>query len=125
VVLALGITVLSDTALVIWQHGRVENSNALAQVLIAEDLRKMGVGPREAVAVIGDGEYAYWAHLAGLRIVAEVPRNAEWKGGRDSTAAFWASPAIRQDFSQSWNTPRLAPRSAAHLMALLRLDGIP
>jgi hypothetical protein len=29
--------------------------------------------PGDAVAVIGYGSEAYWAHLAGLQVVAEIP----------------------------------------------------
>ncbi len=39
----------------------------------AEALLKMGVKPGAKVAFIGDGFTAYWARLARVRIVAEVP----------------------------------------------------
>ena len=47
-----------------------------------------GLTPGDAVAVIGDGAYAYWARVAGLRIVAEVPSRA--------TTEFWASDGADQ-----------------------------
>jgi hypothetical protein len=40
---------------------------------IAQGLKKMGVQPGERVGVIGDALHAYWAHLDGARIVAEIP----------------------------------------------------
>lgn len=94
-VLALGIIVPSDTTLAIWD-GRVENWNASRQVEAAEELGKMGIRPGESVAVIGDGIVAYWAHPAGLHIVAEVPGFRQWLGLRDSATAFWSSPPAIQ-----------------------------
>jgi hypothetical protein len=57
---------------------------------IAVFLLNNGLNQQDAVAVIGDGASAYWAHLARLHVVAEIP------------AAFWvpeAHPAI--DFWES------------------------
>ena len=40
---------------------------------VARELHGLGVAPGSAVGSIGTGLDAYWAHLAGLRIVAEIP----------------------------------------------------
>jgi hypothetical protein len=61
--------------------------NSTAQdVVAAEELERLGLKPGDKVAIIGNGTEAYWAHLAQLRIVAEV---MEIKGG---TTEFWSSP---------------------------------
>ncbi len=55
---------------------------------VAEGLRKMGVQPGDKVATIGSGFKAYWARLARVSIVAEIPRE-----GVDS---FWAASPSAQ-----------------------------
>ena len=50
---------------------------------VAEGLHEMGIQPGDGVASIGWGIYGYWAHLAGVRIVAEVPP--------DGAASYWSS----------------------------------
>ena len=52
---------------------------------VADGLKEMGVASGDRVAVIGPGIRAYWAWLARVRIVAEVPIWAV----RD----FWAADA--------------------------------
>jgi Fe2+ transport system protein FeoA len=52
---------------------------------VAERLRDFGMTPGTKVAVIGDGDGAYWARLAHLRIVAEI---MDRNGG---SAQFWRS----------------------------------
>jgi hypothetical protein len=52
---------------------------------VAERLRDIGMTPGTKVAVIGDGEGAYWARLAHLRIVAEI---MDRNGG---SVQFWRS----------------------------------
>jgi hypothetical protein len=42
------------------------------QVTVANQIQQMGYSRGDKVAVIGDGTGAYWARLAGLRIVAEI-----------------------------------------------------
>jgi hypothetical protein len=41
--------------------------------LIADFLLHRGLHPGDRVAVIGYGTEAYWAHLARLRVIAEIP----------------------------------------------------
>lgn len=56
---------------------------------VAQSLGQMNVRPGDRVAVIGPGIRAYWARLARLRIVAEVPAWEEHE--------FWtADPQTRQ-----------------------------
>lgn len=56
---------------------------------VAQALRQMDMRPGDRVAVVGPGIRAYWARLARLRIVAEVPAWEEQK--------FWtADPHTRQ-----------------------------
>lgn len=49
----------------------------------ARALQDLGLPPGAPIAVVGGGFDAYWARLADLRIVAEVPRR--------SAAEFWSS----------------------------------
>jgi hypothetical protein len=55
---------------------------------VAQGLEKLGIRPGEEVGSIGSGLDAYWAHLAGVRIVVEVPI---WGSPR-----FWSSDAKSQ-----------------------------
>jgi hypothetical protein len=57
--------------------------SAAAHVEVAEDLESVRVHQGSKVAVFGDGDWAYWARLAHLRIVAEIMS--------PDTPAFWAS----------------------------------
>jgi hypothetical protein len=41
--------------------------------VVAQQLHAMGIAPGTDVGYIGSGGDAYWAHLAGLRIIVEVP----------------------------------------------------
>lgn len=45
------------------------------QQVVADGLRDMGISPGTQVASIGSGLEAYWAHLAQVRIIAEIPEN--------------------------------------------------
>jgi len=52
---------------------------------IARGLRQLGVQPGDRVASIGDSFMAYWARLAGVTIIAEIPC--------ESAELFWAADA--------------------------------
>ncbi len=65
--------------------------STLEDVVAAEQLWKMGLQPGDKVAVIMNGTGAYWAHLAKLRIVAEIM--ASIKGSDE----FWSSPPDVQE----------------------------
>lgn len=47
------------------------------QQLVADGLRDMGIVPGTQVASIGSGLDAYWAHLAEVKIIAEIPEKGE------------------------------------------------
>jgi hypothetical protein len=65
--------------------------NSTAQdITAAEQLWRMGVQPGDKVAIIMNGTSAYWAHLAKLRIVAEIMETGH------GTAEFWNSPGELQ-----------------------------
>jgi hypothetical protein len=62
---------------------------------IAAFLLNNGVHQGDPVAVIGDGEFAYWAHLARLHVVAEIPADITrltqpsidyWQSGQEQQA---------------------------------------
>lgn len=57
-----------------------DSQNSLAA---AQQLQQV-LPANSAIAVIGEGGYAYWAHLARLRVVGEI-----W---HDDLAAFWNMP---------------------------------
>ena len=62
------------------QHGGVVGGfgrSPYDQQMVAEELRDMGVPPGTQVASIGSGLEAYWAHLAQVRIIAEIPGEGE------------------------------------------------
>lgn len=55
-----------------------EDASSHEQWQVAEGLKKLGIKEGDTVAVIGNSHRAFWAHLARLRIVAEIDRrNAE------------------------------------------------
>jgi Fe2+ transport system protein FeoA len=72
---------------------RVVNHNIVGEgpssteedLIVAERLMDLGMTPGTKVAVIGDGEGAYWARLARVRIVAEI---MDRNGG---SVQFWRS----------------------------------
>src|SRR5256886_17333622 len=41
--------------------------------VVAQQLHAMGIPPGTDVGYIGTGLDAYWAHLAGVRIIVEIP----------------------------------------------------
>jgi hypothetical protein len=60
-----------------WALGRdlsdVTGDKPFEPWLVAQRLHVMGIAPGTEVGYIGTGTDAYWAHLAGVRIIAEVP----------------------------------------------------
>jgi hypothetical protein len=65
-------------------HGCPESARAHVQLAQVLDL-----APGTPVAVIGAGNFCYWAHLSGVRIIAEIMQMDE---GR-----FWSLAAPEQD----------------------------
>jgi hypothetical protein len=60
-------------------------NSTLRDIIVAEDLWQIGLHPGDKVAVIMNGTGAYWAHLAKLRIVAEIMETG------NGTKEFWDS----------------------------------
>jgi len=57
---------------------------------VAEGLERRGVEPGDKIASMGYSLNAYWAHLAGVRIVAEIPMGA--------ASEYWScSPRIKSE----------------------------
>jgi len=65
-------------------------NSTLQDITAAEQLWRMGMQPGDKVAIVMNGTGAYWAHLAKLRIVAEIMETGH------GTAEFWNSPAELQ-----------------------------
>ena len=57
---------------------------------IAIDLFRKGLHPGDRVALIGDGTSAYWAHLARLYVVSEIPAASASHRGHPALD-FWQS----------------------------------
>jgi hypothetical protein len=45
--------------------------------VVAQELHEMGIPAGTDVGTIGTGTDAYWAHLAGVRIIAEIPKTEQ------------------------------------------------
>ncbi|MGA7928553.1 MAG: hypothetical protein WCA20_21485 [Candidatus Sulfotelmatobacter sp.] len=61
-------------------------NSTVQDISAAEKLWRMGLQPGDKVAIIMNGTPAYWAHLAKLRIVAEIMDTGH------GTTEFWNSP---------------------------------
>lgn len=83
--LFVGARVLSTAAL---QTGHLFGKRPNVYWDVAQQLRQLGVQPGDKVASIGFTFDGYWAHLAGVTIVAEVPQG--------DAGTFWiADPATK------------------------------
>ncbi len=51
-----------------------EDATAHEQWQVAQGLTQLGINEGDPVAVIGDSYRAFWAHLGGLKIIAEIDR---------------------------------------------------
>ncbi len=63
--------------------------SALDQIIVADDLENMGLRAGERVAVLGDGNWSYWAHSCKLKIVSTI-MSAD-------APAFWAETAEQRE----------------------------
>ena len=74
-------TILAPALALLWPLGvnvrETITNRPYDQQLVADGLRKMGIAPGTPVASIGSGLEAYWAHLAEVRIIAEIPEKGE------------------------------------------------
>jgi len=72
-----------------------EDPSSHEQWQIAEGLREKGLSSTDKVAFIGRSSRAFWAHLLGLRIVAEIRR--------DKVVDFWkANYAVKEDLIKAF-----------------------
>jgi hypothetical protein len=67
-------------------------SPSFEHVIVANQVRQIGMLPGDKVAIIGDGTGAYWARLAKLTIIAEV------MSGDHGAQLFWrSSDSVQSD----------------------------
>jgi len=112
VVALVCVIVLSITAEIARRYINGCPDSALVDVRVAQQLN---LPPDTSVAVIGAGNFAYWAHLASVHIVAEVPDAYQ--------TAFWRLPADKRQ--QVYQT--LGRTGAAWLIAeppTVLIDGL-
>jgi hypothetical protein len=73
----LGVVILAPALAVAWAVGRdlydVVRNKPYEPWVVAQRLHEMGIPPGTDVGYIGTGLNAYWAHLAGMRIIVEIP----------------------------------------------------
>lgn len=62
-------------------------NSTVGDLAAADQLQQMGLKPGDKVGIIMNGTTAYWAHLAKLRIVAEI------MDGEHSAKEFWDAPS--------------------------------
>jgi hypothetical protein len=62
---------------------------------IAVSLLNSGLHPGDQVALIGNGTEAYWAHLARLQLIAEIPAGISSRPGHPAMD-FWESGSEQQ-----------------------------
>jgi len=76
---AIGATILALALAMTWSSALnlrdIIRNRPYDQEVVAEELREMGILPGTQVASIGSGLEAYWAHLAEVRIIAEIPEH--------------------------------------------------
>jgi hypothetical protein len=69
--------ILAPALAVAWANARdlfdVIQNKPYEPWVVAQQLHAMGLAPGTDVGFIGTGLEAYWAHLAGMRIVVEIP----------------------------------------------------
>ena len=74
---AIGVTILALALAMTWSSSLnlrdIIRNRPYDQQVVAEGLRDMGISPGTQVASIGSGLDAYWAHLAEVRIISEIP----------------------------------------------------
>jgi hypothetical protein len=81
----LAVNLLFDAGTAAAELRQGEGAKAHSAWGVAEELRALGVRPGDGVGCVGFSYDAYWARLAGVQIVAEVPEE-------DAAAFFAAGP---------------------------------
>jgi len=72
-----------------WHRRQYQSALTHPQWAIAEQLVREGVASGSRVARIGEGPGTYWARLAGLRLIAEIPSEDEfWRASPDAQGAL-------------------------------------
>lgn len=88
------IKIATPTAQVIYDSGRDlirwRDTSVNPYWQVADGLSQMGIQPGDQVAFIGLGSRAYWARLARVRIVAEIPES-EADAEFQEAHKFWAA----------------------------------
>jgi hypothetical protein len=71
------IIILAPALAIAWAAGRdiydIARNKPYEPWVVAQQLHEMGISPGTDVGYIGTGLNAYWAHLAGVRIIVEIP----------------------------------------------------
>ena len=71
------VIILAPALAIAWAAGRdlydVARNKPFEPWVVAQRLHEMGIPPGTDVGYIGTGLDAYWAHLAGVRIIVEIP----------------------------------------------------
>jgi hypothetical protein len=71
------VIVLAPAIAIAWAAGRdlstVVRNKPYEPWVVAQRLHEMGISPGTDVGYVGTGLDAYWAHLAGMRIIVEIP----------------------------------------------------
>ena len=71
------VIILAPALAIAWAAGRdlydIARNKPYEPWVVAQRLHEMGIPPGTDVGYIGTGLDAYWAHLAGVRIIAEIP----------------------------------------------------
>lgn len=80
---ALAVAILAPALAIAWAAARDIGDLAANKPYepweVATTLHSMGIDPGTQVGFIGYGSEAYWAHLAQVRIIAEIPTSEESK----------------------------------------------
>ena len=71
------VIILAPALAIAWAAGRdlydIARNKPFEPWVVAQRLQEMGIPPGTDVGYIGTGLDAYWAHLAGVRIIVEIP----------------------------------------------------
>ena len=87
---AIAISCVVSTAGEMYRQWRdSEGYSALLHLEVAQDLNSAGVHPGAQIAVIGNGNFAYYAHFDRTKIVAEIME--------ENTTTFWTSTSERRN----------------------------
>ncbi|MGH9907198.1 MAG: hypothetical protein ACRD8U_16625, partial [Pyrinomonadaceae bacterium] len=72
-----------------------EDGTTHEQWQVAEGLRAIGMSPGDNVGIIGRPSRAFWAHLAGLRVIAELME-------RDAGSFWEGTPTLKHEIIQTF-----------------------